>query len=139
MDIHYLRNLIKTTIKPIHGQAFGCFGDAPKLPSHLHDVTTASLVDFTANPSTLNHQSVVNHTPLSHVITVMHSGKALNNDLCQVIFTNNYTLPLQHILQKDNGWSEEQFNSIAWDSYHSAKRQIPRSHRISIMKLSHRL
>jgi hypothetical protein len=40
---------------------------------------------------------------------------------------------------KDNSWNNEQFHSISWSAYHQAIKKIPRSHRISISKLSHQL
>jgi len=79
-------------------------------------------------------------TPLqSHVITAVYRGEPLLGNIQQTIVNENYKLPLQLKLQKDNGWTSEQFSLIDWLAYQRAFQKQPRSHRISIAKLSHQL
>lgn len=42
-------------------------------------------------------------------------------------------------MQKDNCWTDNQFHAVNWAAYYQAYRRVPRSHRISLMKLSHKL
>jgi len=71
---------------------------------------------------------------------VMHyNGEAILEGLEKVIHHNVHLPVLKSKLQKDNDWMEATLDTVTWDEYYSALRQLPRSHRISIMKLSHQL
>jgi hypothetical protein len=122
LDIRFLCNLIKTTIHLVHGGT-QTEDSALELPS----------------PSLSDHMYATDHTPLSHIISIRHKGANIEQDLRQRIHMIEYSLLLQLKIQKDTGWSDTQFQQVAWPSFYAAIRRIPRAHRNSITKLAHNL
>jgi len=135
MDIRSLRNMIRSTLKPSIG--------APPLQTSTPTSSTPSHDDilrtFLARPTLTNTSLVINHTPLSHVVSIIHEGKTIGTDLKTVISNIAYTRPLKKKIQKDTGWADAQVQQIAWQSFFGAIRRVSRSHRISIIKLSNQL
>jgi hypothetical protein len=133
MDIRHLRHLISIRIQPIYAQS----QLDPPMPTPT--VPTASIHEILRNPSLRYPDEAISYTPLSHVISIFYNNKELTEDLYPTIKDLAYTKPLKEKLQKDNSWSEDDFQSVDWDAFYTAIRRIPRSHRISITKLSHQL
>jgi hypothetical protein len=134
MDIRHLRHLISTSIQPTYSQ--------PQLDFPLQPPPTdlrPPLLDIIHDTTTKHHGEAISYTPLFHVISDFHRNNALTEDLYSTINNLEYTIPLQEKLQKDNQWCEEVYQSVDWDAFYSAIRRVPRSHRISITKLSHQL
>jgi hypothetical protein len=72
-----------------------------------------------------------------HTITILHRGNKILEGLERIVSHEHHFSALQGKLMKDNEWNIHQFQSVAWDDFYKALRSIPRSHRISIAKLSH--
>jgi hypothetical protein len=102
-------------------------------------VPKTSIHEILRDPSIRHLEEAISYTPLSHVISVFHNNKELTDDLYPTIKDLVYTKPLKEKLQKDNSWGEDEFQSVDWDAFHTTIRRTPRSHRISITKLSHQL
>jgi hypothetical protein len=97
-------------------------------------------LDFIHNPSTRNHAAALDTTPLLHIIiTLVHDNTVFTGDIKSKIHDLEYCKQLQAKVQKDNHWTDNNFQMVDWDAYHKAIRRLPWSHRISIMKLSHQL
>jgi hypothetical protein len=77
--------------------------------------------------------------PPSYTITVLHKAEIPYTAPRQIIHQTLHRGPLQQKLQRDNQWTEQQFNLVDWKAYHRAILKHPRSHRISLTKLSHGL
>jgi hypothetical protein len=75
----------------------------------------------------------------SSIITVIRDGVSMVEDLRKDITKIAHSEALHQKIKKDNGWTEDQSATVDWDSYYAAIRGIPRSHQISITKLSHQL
>jgi hypothetical protein len=84
----------------------------------------------------VEHQEV---TLATQIITVHHAREPIIEGLDRIVHHEHHRDLLQSKLQKDNGWSDEQFLQIEWQEYYRALRGISRSHRVSIAKLSHQL
>jgi hypothetical protein len=134
MDIRHLRHLISIKIQPIYAQ--------PQLDPPMQtslEVPKTSIHEILRNPSLGHLEEAISYTPLSHVISIFYNNKELTDDLYPTIKDLAYTKPLKDKLQKNNSWSEDEFQSVDWDAFYTTIRHIPRSHRISITKLSHQL
>jgi hypothetical protein len=136
MDIHHLWHLVCTVIHPIYSPTQSTVATTPLLPSAQ---LVSPLLQFVLQPSEAAYEAVISCTPLSHVITLLHQDKPIDNDVRKFIQDAAYAYPLQQNIQKDTGWSDDLLAKVAWPSIYQAIRCIPCSHRISIMKLSHRL
>jgi hypothetical protein len=75
----------------------------------------------------------------NNIITVTYKKKPITSSLPQQILTNLHYEPLKQKIQKDKNWSDTVFQTIDWQVYHKAIITLPRSHRVSITKLSHGL
>jgi hypothetical protein len=84
----------------------------------------------------VEHQEV---TLATQIITVHHAKEPIIEGLERIVHHEHHSDLLQSKLQKDNGWSNEQFLQIKWREYYRALRGISHSHRVSIAKLSHQL
>jgi ribonuclease HI len=76
---------------------------------------------------------------ISQIVNVYIHGKLLTAGLPQQIITNIHYGPLQEKIKKDKGWSRDTFDMVDWRNFHRALMAVPRSHRVSISKLSHGL
>jgi hypothetical protein len=117
--------------------------DIPFSPIHIpgqHSYHTTSIketnTDQHSNPS--NTEDNIEQM-LTHVITIHHKGVIVTEGLDRVVNHNINKPALKEKLMKDNAWTEEQVESVAWEEYYMALRDILRSHRASIAKLSHKL
>jgi hypothetical protein len=72
-------------------------------------------------------------------IKILYRSVPIISGLQQQILTNIHYQPLQNKLIKDTGWDSSLFLDIDWGSYLKAIKSFPRSHRISIAKLSYKL
>jgi hypothetical protein len=70
---------------------------------------------------------------------LVHFNTVFTQDIKSKIHDLEYREQLQAKLKKDNNWTATTFQMVDWDAYHKAIQRVPRSHRISIMKLSHQL
>jgi hypothetical protein len=126
VEIRHLLSLLPIPVTPVHIPGQGVMhctnGNESMTPQQIP-----------INPSNLTEKMD------THVITINHNGKAILEGLEKVIHHNVHLPVLKSKLQKDNDWMEDTLDTVAWDEYYSALRQLPRSHRISIMKLSHQL
>jgi hypothetical protein len=134
MEIRFLRNLLKTQLKPFLGA-----NHKTEVTEQPSSTPILDYKDFLAAPTIANTETLINELPQSHVITVLFNGQPLRRDLTTVINELEYAQPLRQKLLKDNDWTEDQLHSIDWESFQKAIRKILRSHRISISKLSHQL
>lgn len=132
LDIHHLRNLLSTKIQPCCSQGSEISSTHPILSNPLN-------IDFIQDPSLQNHSMAVDTTPLSHVITLLHDSTPFTGDIKMKIHELEYQRQLQAKVQKDNCWTDNQFHAVNWTAYYQAYRRVPRYHRISLMKLSHKL
>jgi len=132
LDIRHLRNLLNSTIQMCHSHGYESSSTHPILSAPLN-------VAFIQDPSIQNHSKAVDTSPLSHVITLLHNSAAYNGDIKTKIHELENQQNLQLKVQKDNQWSDAQFHAVNWAAYYQAYRRVTRSHRISIMKLSHQL
>ena len=73
----------------------------------------------------------------SHVITIYHKGAAITENLDRLVHHEIHKPALKAKLMKDNDWTEEQIESIAWEEFYSALRKVQRSHPISVTKITH--
>ncbi len=71
------------------------------------------------------------------MVTLVHDNTAFTGDIRIKIHELEYQEQLKAKLQKDNDWTSQHFQMVDWPF--KALRRIPRSHRVSIMKLSHQL
>jgi hypothetical protein len=92
--------------------------------------------EYDKNPET---QLIKAGFPPSHVITPLLQGKVCQEDLRKNILKVLHYPKLQEKIMKDNQWDHTTFHLIDWNAYNKAIQSIPRSHRISITKLSHQL
>jgi len=72
-------------------------------------------------------------------VSILHKNKVTKSGLPQQILANLRYHRLKEKIQRDHNWSDHQFHLIDWESYHAAIITIPRTHRLSILKLSHKL
>jgi len=72
----------------------------------------------------------------NNIITVTHNNILITSGLSQQILTNLHYDPLKQRLKKEKQWTENEFLSVDWQSYHKAILSVPRSQRVSITKLS---
>jgi hypothetical protein len=124
LEIRHLLSVLNVPINPIHvpGQM------TLKIPTQKQPETHNSVMDTTSVERLL-----------SHVVTIYHKGIAITDNLDPLVHHEIHTPKLKEKLMKDNGWTEEQLESITWDEFHSALKKVPRSHRVSIAKLTHQL
>jgi hypothetical protein len=73
----------------------------------------------------------------SHVIIIYHKGAAITENLDRLVHHEIHKPALKAKLMKDNDWTEEQIESIAWEEFYSALRKVQRSHPISVTKITH--
>jgi glutaredoxin len=85
-----------------------------------------------------DHVSML-HAPESHIISVQYKGDIFVSNLLQPVKHELHYQPLKDKLQRDNKWTEHQFDSVDWLAYKRAICKLHRSHRVSITKLSHQL
>ncbi len=71
--------------------------------------------------------------------SVSFNNQIITAGLPQKIKTNLYYDTLKNKLQKDNRWTDTTFGLIYWEAFHAAMVSVPRTHRISITKISHQL
>jgi hypothetical protein len=124
MDIRFLCNIIRSTIKLNLG-APPTNDSAPTTSVPSHD---GILQTFLEQPPMTNASLVMTHTPMSHIVSVMHEGRTVGSDLKSFISNVAYSQPLQQKIQKDTGWTADQFQQVAWSSYFGAIRRVSRSH-----------
>jgi hypothetical protein len=77
--------------------------------------------------------------PSSHQVTPLIHGEACKLDLQTSLLIQLHQPPLQLKLMKDNQWEPDTYRKIDWEAYGKAIKRFPRSHHISITKLSHQL
>jgi hypothetical protein len=132
LDIRYFRNLLRTDIKGILSQEI--------ITGQTYPIQTNPLnIAFVQEPSQYNLHRVNESTPITHVVTLVHDKTAFTGDIRTKIHELEYQEQLKAKIQKDNDWTSQQFQMVDWPAYFKAFRRIPRSHRVSIMKLSHQL
>jgi len=132
LDIRYSQNLLRSTIQTSCNQT-------PAMETS-HPIQTPMLsAAFITDPTFNNYISALDSTPMSHVITVLHNDTVLIGDIRTINQDFEYSQPIREKLRKDNSWTDDQINMVDWDSFYIAMQKIPRSHCISIMKLSHQL
>jgi hypothetical protein len=111
----------------------------PAMETSLPMQTPVLSAAFVTDPTFNNYISALDSTPMSHVITVLHNDTVLIGDIRTINQDFEYSQPIREKLRKDNSWTDDQINMVDWDSFYIAMQKIPRSHCISIMKLSHQL
>lgn len=129
LEIQHYRRQLHTSVKAYHSPVTN--GGVPAITSlapPLLQVQRLSPVYY-----------VLRQTPISHVITALYRGEPLVTSIKLLVEEVVYRIPLQVKLQKDNSWTDEQFLLVDWEAYKHAFRRQPRSHRVSIAKLSHQL
>jgi len=82
---------------------------------------------------------LLNCLPPSSTISVLHNKEFITSNLRRLISHHSHHAPLREKILRDYKWTEQQFNSIHWEAYYKALQKHPRSHRISITKLSYSL
>jgi hypothetical protein len=98
--------------------------------THRSGTTLTSLAqDLTQPTLTLN----------TEVMMIKNKDKPLLENIRSIVTADHYSSPLQQNLMKDNMWDEDTFQMIAWRDFERALQTLPRSHRVSIMKLTHQL
>jgi hypothetical protein len=132
LEIRHIRTLLRSDLQFSSGQTTVERQDHPLR-------TTILSTAFLDDPSPENYKNFIETTPISHVITVVHDGKALTGDIRSTIQEFEYNQPIQATLQKYNSWSADQFRMVDWAAFFLAIKWIPRSHRVSITKLSHQI
>jgi hypothetical protein len=110
LDIRYFQNLLSSVIQPLHSPT------AVEDSNYPIQYTPLSL-EFTHNPSTRNHAAALDTTPLLHVIDLVQDNTVFTGD----IKTKNHDLEcckqLQAKVQKDNHWTDNNFQMVDWDAY----------------------
>ena len=132
LDIRFIRNLLKSTVQ-------SCYALTPSMPQKQPVQESPLLLTSHTSINMDPHQAAADFSPLSHVISVIHHDTVVTGDIRSIIYDLEYSEQLRSKIMKDNTWTPAQFDLIAWADYHAAFRNIPRSHRISIAKLSHQL
>jgi hypothetical protein len=113
LDIRYFRNLLSSVIQPLHSLTVEEDSDHPVQFTPLS-------IDFIHNPSTRNHAAALDTNPLSHVITLVHDNTVFTGDIKSKIHDLEYREHLQAKVQKDNHWTDTNFQVVDWDAYHKA-------------------
>jgi hypothetical protein len=129
------RHGIKTSFIPLQCVRYLEAVFPPSEPCPL----TAYLVSYSKQPMDSKCSDLLCHLPSSHVITTPKGNKILLSRLKETIQHAQHHDNLQRKLEKDNNRVDGQFDYIDWQSFHSALKKHPWSHRISISKLSHQL
>jgi hypothetical protein len=132
LDIRHIRTLLQAEIQ-------SCYGQTPVEKQEHHLNTPILSTAFLDDPSAANYDKIIETTPISHVITVLHNGEALTGDIRSTIQDFEYSHPIKATLQKYNSWSPNQFEMVDWGAFFLAIRRVSRSHQVSITKLSHQL
>jgi hypothetical protein len=126
VEIRYLLSQLDISYSPIH---------TPGQSGHIQPHSQDSLPTTIGRPgSTENTEQL-----LTNIITLHHNSVTIMEGLDRLVHHAIHKPALQEKLMKDNAWTDEQIASVAWEEYFTALRQLPRSHRISIAKLSHKL
>jgi hypothetical protein len=84
-------------------------------------------------------QEVSSPPLITTIISLLHNGQQVQEGLRQTITEAHHKEALKEKLKKDNQWDDYTLSMVAWADFHSALQLIPRSHRVSIAKLSHQL
>jgi hypothetical protein len=56
----------------------------------------------------------------TQMITINHNGEAILEGLEKIIQHNKHQPALKRKLQKDNDWTEDTLETVAWDEYYAA-------------------
>ena len=127
LEIRHLRKLIPIPLRSLYAPRTNAGVENPSLAPPLLQLLVQQ------------QQTTIVHAPMTHTISVQHNGKVLVSNLLPPVKHELHYSQLQTKLQRDNGWTAPQFHSVDWPAYRRALRKLPRSHRISIAKLSHQL
>jgi hypothetical protein len=79
------------------------------------------------------------HSPDTHIISAVSEGSLIYQNIAKVTRDMLHYDDLKRKLLKDNQWTDNHFDSVAWNLYEKAIQAIPRSHRITITKITHQL
>ena len=136
LEIRRLRNAIPVPVQAYHTphQNSGVPRRHPilSIPTHVH--TT-----FQTQSNQQSLSTLWSYTPEAHIISLTSNGTEIVGDVLPTVCRAMYVNDLKQKLLKDNLWTDKTFDTINWEAYHGVLRTLPRTHRISIAKLSHQL
>jgi hypothetical protein len=136
IEIRQTRHQLRPSLQPL---CLPSSGETSHLPVPNKTPTSMIIIEST-RPSDLTAKEVQSNSPDTHVISVANNKKLVYNNIAKEVRHTLHYGNLKAKLLKDNHWTEHQFNSIvAWKLYEKALQDIPRSHCISIMKITHQL
>jgi 5-methylcytosine-specific restriction endonuclease McrA len=75
----------------------------------------------------------------TEVISIIRHGERIINISKGIIQQALHEDQLISKICQDNRWTKETFNRVDWETYKRALQEFPRSHRISLIKLTHKL
>ena len=136
LEIRRLRTSLKININSYH---------VPQpnegVPEDVKELCTPAVEcnAYLQSASLANRAALIASMLPSQVITVIHNKGIVLSPLRALVSRILHRHPLQQKLQRDNNWTEQQYSLIDWPAYQRAIDKHPRSHRISITKLSHLL
>lgn len=136
LEIRRLHLLLVIPITPQHGPQTNA-GVPEGTP--LIQQPVQSCQDFISAATPQHRALVISQMAPSHVITVVKHQELVYHPLRTTVSQSLHHAPLILKLQKDNHWNDQHLSLIDWDAYSRAILKHPRSHRISITKLSHSL
>jgi hypothetical protein len=116
MEIRHLRSRMGISIIPVHN---------PWSQTTPHQQPNS---DNFQNPQQKSHRhstqmqipSLVKIAPFTHTVTVLKDGSPIFNNLRTTVNKTLHKEALRDKILKDNKWSKEQFDMVAWASYDSA-------------------
>jgi hypothetical protein len=136
LEIRRLRKNLTIDIHSYHSYTpnAGVPDDIPLLRT-----PAAECCEFLELATTPTRTRLLNCLPPSSTISVLHNKEFITSNLRRLISHHRHQAPLREKILRDYKWMEQHFNSIHWEAYYKALQKYPRSHRISITKLSYSL
>jgi len=95
--------------------------------------------DFISEPTKLSRNIVWNESLSTEVISIIRHSERIINISKGIIQQALHEDQLISKICQDNRWTKETFNRVDWETYKRALQEFPRSHRISLIKLTHKL
>jgi hypothetical protein len=77
--------------------------------------------------------------PPSYEVSIIYNGASITSRLAYYISHALYSKALQDNICKNEGWHLQTFNKVDWKAYQKALQATTRSHKISLIKISHKL
>jgi hypothetical protein len=133
--LNQLQTSCKVTLKWIKGHFKGKKSIAHKLNEIAHNLAYSYLKEghVTHNPQKLVYD------PPSYEVSFQYNGSTITFKLPSYISQALYSKSLRDTICKNENWTVSTFNKVDWQAYYKNMQTTTRSHRISLIKISHNL